>query len=51
MGTSSGSLTALRVTEPLALEAVTVSGGKIVEIDVLADPKRISELELTILDN
>jgi RNA polymerase sigma-70 factor (ECF subfamily) len=37
--------------QPFALGAVTVSGGRIVEIDILADPKRISELDLTILDN
>ena len=37
--------------QPFAIGAVTVSGGKIVEIDILADPNRISELDLTILDD
>ena len=37
--------------QPFAIGAVTVSGGKIVELDILADPKRIGELDLTILDN
>ena len=30
---------------------VTVSGGKIVAIDILADPERLSRLDLTILDD
>jgi RNA polymerase sigma-70 factor (ECF subfamily) len=37
--------------QPFAIGAVTVSGGKIAEIDILADPQRISDLDLTILDN
>ncbi len=37
--------------EPFAVGAFTVSGGKIVEIDILADPERLRELDLTILDD
>ena len=33
--------------EPLALMAVTVRGGKIAEMDVLADPARLARLDLT----
>jgi len=36
--------------EPFSLGAVTVRGGKIVELDFLADPERLRELDLTILD-
>jgi RNA polymerase sigma-70 factor, ECF subfamily len=35
--------------EPFSLGAITVSGGKIVEIDILADPARLRELDLTVL--
>jgi RNA polymerase sigma factor (sigma-70 family) len=35
--------------EPFAVGAFTVRGGKIVEIDILADPERLSRLDLTIL--
>jgi RNA polymerase sigma factor (sigma-70 family) len=34
---------------PLAVVGFTVAGGRIVEIDVLADPARLSELDLTVL--
>jgi hypothetical protein len=30
---------------------MTVRGGKIVEIDILADPTRLAELDLTVLDD
>jgi len=33
--------------QPLALMAVTVQGGKITEMDVLADPDRLARLDLT----
>ena len=36
--------------EPFSLGAVTVRGGKIVELDFLADPERLRELNLTVLD-
>jgi RNA polymerase sigma factor (sigma-70 family) len=36
---------------PFAVGAFTVRGGKIVEIDILADPERLRRLDLTILEN
>jgi RNA polymerase sigma-70 factor (ECF subfamily) len=36
--------------KPFSLGAVTVSGGRIVAIDFLADPERLAQLDLTILD-
>jgi RNA polymerase sigma-70 factor, ECF subfamily len=36
--------------KPFAVGAITVRGGKIVEIDILADPERLSRLDLTFLD-
>jgi RNA polymerase sigma factor (sigma-70 family) len=36
--------------EPFSVGAITVRGGKIVEIDILSDPARLSQLDLTILD-
>jgi RNA polymerase sigma factor (sigma-70 family) len=35
---------------PFAVMGFTVSGGRIVEIDILADPARLEELDLTVLD-
>jgi RNA polymerase sigma factor (sigma-70 family) len=35
---------------PLAVAGFTVAGGRIVEIDLLADPARLRELDLTVLD-
>jgi RNA polymerase sigma factor (sigma-70 family) len=37
--------------QPFSVGAVTVRNGKIVELDFLADPERIRELDLTILDD
>jgi RNA polymerase sigma factor (sigma-70 family) len=37
--------------EPFAVGGYTIRGGKIVEIDILADPERLSALDLTILDD
>jgi RNA polymerase sigma factor (sigma-70 family) len=37
--------------EPYSVGGMTVRGGKIVEIDILADPDRLSQLDLTILDD
>ena len=37
--------------EPFSVGAVTVRGGKIVAIDILADPERLRLLDLTILDD
>lgn len=36
--------------EPFTVGAFTVTGGKIVEIDWLADPERLRQLDMTILD-
>jgi RNA polymerase sigma factor (sigma-70 family) len=36
--------------EPFAVGGYTIRGGKIVEIDILADPERLRELDLTVLD-
>ena len=36
--------------EPFSVGAVTVRGGKIVELDFLADTERLRELDLTVLD-
>jgi hypothetical protein len=36
--------------ELFSVGAVTVRGGKIVEMDFLGDPERLRELDLTILD-
>jgi Sigma-70, region 4 len=41
----------LREGEPFSVGAVTVRGGRIVELDFLADPERLSRLDLTILDD
>jgi RNA polymerase sigma-70 factor (ECF subfamily) len=41
---------ALRDGEPFSVGAVTVRGGRIVEIDILADPERLSQLDLTALE-
>jgi RNA polymerase sigma factor (sigma-70 family) len=36
--------------KPFAIMAFTVSGGKITEIDIVRDPERLSQLDLTVLD-
>jgi RNA polymerase sigma factor (sigma-70 family) len=41
---------AFRHGRPFSIGAVTVRNGKIVELDFLADPERLSRLDLTILD-
>jgi RNA polymerase sigma factor (sigma-70 family) len=35
--------------EPFSVGGVTIRGGRIVEIDILADPERLSELDFTVL--
>jgi RNA polymerase sigma-70 factor, ECF subfamily len=35
---------------PVAVAGFTVAGGRIVAMDVLADPARLRELDLTVLD-
>jgi RNA polymerase sigma-70 factor (ECF subfamily) len=37
--------------QPFSVGAFTVRDGKIVEIDILADPARLRQLDLTIRDN
>ena len=41
----------IRRGRPFSVAGVTVRGGKIVEIDILADPERLSRLDLTVLDD
>ena len=36
--------------KPFALMAFTISGGKITEINIVRDPERLSQLDLTVLD-
>jgi RNA polymerase sigma-70 factor, ECF subfamily len=36
--------------EPFSLGSVIVRGGKIVAVDILADPERLRRLDLSILD-
>jgi RNA polymerase sigma factor (sigma-70 family) len=36
--------------EPFSVGSFTIRGGKIVEIDILADPERLRRLDLTLLD-
>jgi RNA polymerase sigma factor (sigma-70 family) len=40
----------IRDGQPFAVAGFTVARGKIVEIDILADPERLRELDLTVLD-
>jgi hypothetical protein len=35
--------------QPFSIAAVTVRNGKIVELDFLADPERVAQLDLTLL--
>jgi RNA polymerase sigma-70 factor (ECF subfamily) len=42
-------MVALRDGQPFSITAVTVRGGKIVEMDILADPERIARLDFTSL--
>jgi RNA polymerase sigma-70 factor (ECF subfamily) len=36
--------------EPFSVGGVIVRGGRIVELDILADPERLRRLDLTVLD-
>ncbi len=40
----------LRDGQPVSVGAITVRNGRIVELDILADPERIAQLDLTVLD-
>lgn len=44
-------LIAMLEGKPFALMAFTVSGGKITEINIVRDPGRLSQLDLTVLDD
>jgi RNA polymerase sigma-70 factor (ECF subfamily) len=44
-------LVATRDGQPFSVGGFTVRGGKIIEIDILADPARLAELDLIILDD
>jgi RNA polymerase sigma factor (sigma-70 family) len=44
-------LVVTRQERPLAVAGFTVAKGKIVEFDILADPARLRELDLTVLDD
>ncbi len=44
-------LVGMRDERPYSVGGFTVRDGKIVEIDILADPERLRQLDLTILDN
>jgi RNA polymerase sigma factor (sigma-70 family) len=44
-------LVAARGGRPVSVMGFTVTQGKIVEIDILADPERLRELDLTMLDD
>ncbi len=43
-------IVSIRDGEPYAVGGLTIRGGKIVEMDILADPERLRRLDLTILD-
>jgi len=43
-------IVATRNGEPFSVGGMTVRGGKIVAIDILADPARLRQIDLTILD-
>ncbi len=36
---------------PFSVGAITVRGGRIVEMDILADPERLSRLDLTAVED
>ncbi len=40
----------LRDGRPFSVAAITVRGGRIVEIDILADPERLAKLDLAVVD-
>ena len=42
-------LVSRRDGQPFSLAAVTIRGGRIVEIDILSDPERLAKIDLTVL--
>ena len=43
-------LVTMREGRPFSISGFTIRGGQIVEMDILADPERLDELDLTVLD-
>jgi RNA polymerase sigma-70 factor, ECF subfamily len=43
-------IVSMRAGQPFAVGAITVHAGKIVELDILSDPERLRQLDLTVLD-
>jgi RNA polymerase sigma-70 factor (ECF subfamily) len=41
----------MRDGQPFSVAAVTVRNGRIVEMDILADPERLRQLDLAVLDD
>jgi hypothetical protein len=41
----------MRDGKPFSVGGITVRGGRIVEIDILSDPERLAQLDLTVLDS
>jgi RNA polymerase sigma-70 factor (ECF subfamily) len=41
---------AFRDGRPFSVGAITVRGGRIAEMDILADPERLAKLDLTAVD-
>ncbi len=46
---AAGSVT-IRHGQPFAITGFTIRGGKIVEMDILADPEPLAQLDLTVVD-
>jgi len=44
-------LVATRKGELFSVTGVAIRGGRIIEIDILADPERLAQLDLTVLDD
>jgi ketosteroid isomerase-like protein len=44
-------IVSMRDGRPFSVSGFTVRGGRIVEMDILADPERVARLDLTILEN
>jgi RNA polymerase sigma-70 factor (ECF subfamily) len=40
----------LRDGKPFSIVGFTIRGGRIVEMDILADPERLARVDLTVLD-
>jgi hypothetical protein len=40
----------LRDGKPFAVMGITIRGGRIVEMNILSDPERLAQLDLTVID-